>query len=210
MAVVTGLVLITALPTRAAQCGDSICEGQETCAVCSADCGACPTPSPTPSTTPTPTAATPIPVAVTVYIQQGTTGTTPQPTPAPTQSSLSLPVPTATPITTAIVDSDSETEPIVLGDQTTEVVFGSDSLTSGKKALRLILPPDPGAQIDLNFSALFKTNGARSKIDLPQAISLERGTADGKIVVQIAENTSLSASDRCTSAWDGKITASQE
>ncbi|MFH1359945.1 MAG: dockerin type I domain-containing protein [Candidatus Omnitrophota bacterium] len=39
-------------------CGDGICNGAETCATCSMDCGTCPAPEPTPSASPSTTTST--------------------------------------------------------------------------------------------------------------------------------------------------------
>jgi len=92
----------TATPTPVSACGNGICEASigESCSVCAADCGVCPTATPTPTPTPAPAATdTPTPEL----------GATETPTPASSETSTPTPETTSTTSTTTTSTSTTTT-----------------------------------------------------------------------------------------------------
>lgn len=133
----------TVTPTPASACGNGICEAStgESCSVCAADCGACPTSTPTPTPTPAPAATdTPVPAATNTPVP----GTTETPTPASSET------PTPTPETT----STTSTAPTSTSTTTTSTATPTPTpFIAPTVAINPISPaPQTGAKITVTGS----------------------------------------------------------
>lgn len=99
---------------------------------------------------------------------------------------------------------DFKDKRIVLPNEDTELMFNKTTFNQNKEGWTIIFPQSD-ITVVFNFSALLEEGSNGPRVQIPERIILEKPVGKDKIIITIAENTTITAKFKDESPFDGKF-----